>query len=245
MNFMKNVKLTFVSLVSILAAPSLHAQDGFQFQDLDFEQANPVIDLRSPFYPNGVTASSALPGWTAYLGNVPQTDVLQNRSTIDEASVDIFGPNYPAAEQSPDFIPGTIDGNYSVLLQAGNIPETLTDINASIAQLGFVPATAQSLEFKTYMTPTTEFSVSIDGNSLTPVILGNNANYTLYGINIPSYAGQPIELEFTALFNESGPSWLGLDDIAFSPNVVPEPSMVALSAMGGLLFGARKWFARR
>jgi hypothetical protein len=43
------------------------------------------------------------------------------------------------------------------------------------------------------------------------------------------------------------PSELELDDISFSTNVVasPEPNLVALSAIGGLLFGARKWFPRR
>jgi hypothetical protein len=45
---------------------------------------------------------------------------------------------------------------------------------------------------------------------------------------------------------EDGLTLFGLDDIAFSTTVVaPEPNMARLSAMGGLLFGARKWFARR
>jgi hypothetical protein len=48
------------------------------------------------------------------------------------------------------------------------------------------------------------------------------------------------------VFNINDVSWLGLDDIAFSPTAVtPEPSIFGLTAIGGLLFGARKWFARR
>ncbi|MGP8236267.1 MAG: PEP-CTERM sorting domain-containing protein [Limisphaerales bacterium] len=33
-----------------------------------------------------------------------------------------------------------------------------------------------------------------------------------------------------------GPSGLLLDDISFSPNAVPEPNTLALTALGGLLF---------
>jgi hypothetical protein len=48
------------------------------------------------------------------------------------------------------------------------------------------------------------------------------------------------------LWNPSGPIWIELDDITFSTTAVaPEPNIVALTAIGGLLFGARKWFARR
>jgi hypothetical protein len=51
-------------------------------------------------------------------------------------------------------------------------------------------------------------------------------------------------LEFTA--NGGYYSSVLLDDISFSTTAVaPEPNVVALSAIGGLVFGARKWLARR
>jgi hypothetical protein len=242
---MKTSKLIVISLIAMLAALPMHAQQAFQ--DLNFEQANPVIDPEGQPYPYAVTAASALPGWTVYLGTVQQTDVLQNLYAINQASVDIFSPSYPAAGPFPGGSPGTIDGNYTVLLQAGNLPDSPTDVGASIEQVGFVPPTAQTLEFQAYLwTPSTEFSVSFDGNNLTPVALGSGANYTLYGVNISSYEGQTATLEFTALFTDGRSSGFGLDDIAFSTNAVtPEPGIVSLTAMGGLLFGARKWFARR
>jgi hypothetical protein len=237
---MKTLRLAILSLILMLEASSMYAQQAFK--NLNFEQANPAIDPGGEFYPYDVTAASALPKWTVYLGTVQQADVLQNTYAINQASVDIFGPNYPAAGPGP----GVIDGNYSVMLQAGNYPDSPTDVGASIAQAGLVPSTAQSLEFKAYPgTPSTEFSVSLNGNNLTPVVLGSGVNYTLYGVGVSSYAGTVQELEFTSLFTDGRTSEFGLDDIVFSPNAVPEPDMVALSAMGGLLFGARKWFARR
>ncbi len=122
-------------------------------------------------------------------------------------------------------------------------PNNDTFVNASIAQYGTVPLGYQSLQFDAWTTLGTAFSVSFDGNNLSPVVLGGGANYTLYGVNISSYDGDSGTLEFTSLFNTPGAPWLGLDDITFL--VTPEPSIVALTAIGGLLFGAQKWFARR
>jgi len=79
------------------------------------------------------------------------------------------------------------------------------------------------------------------------VYIGSGPNYTtLYGVNISPYDGQTGTLAFSALFDTPGQSALGLDDIVFSTTAVaPEPDIVELTAIGGLLFGARKWFARR
>lgn len=217
------------------------------FQDLNFEQANPVADPSGPYYPNDVTAASALPGWTVSLGNVQQTDVLQNYYFLNQATVDIFGPNYQAAGGNNSYSPGIIDGNYSVLLQAGNLPGgSLEDVAASIERSGHVSATAQSLQFEAYLgTPSTAFSVSMNGNILSPVVLGSGANYTLYGVNVAPYAGTVSELEFSALFTDGRTSEFGLDDISFSPiSVVPEPNITVLTAIGGLVFGGRRLLRR-
>jgi hypothetical protein len=50
-------------------------------------------------------------------------------------------------------------------------------------------------------------------------------------------------LEFTADFVTSGASWLGLDDIAFSTQAVPEPNPLALTGIGALLFALFRRFA--
>ena len=232
--------------MAFLAAQALRAQN---FQNLKFEQANPVIDQGGQFYPNDVTAASALPGWTVYLGTVQQTDVLQNRDTLGQATVDIYGPNFPITDGL-----GTIDGNYSVVLQAGGSPESGERVNASIAQIGTVPVTAESLQFKVLGLGGTvplgpNNTITFDGINLSPVFLGTGVsaigvNYTLFGADISPYAGQTGQLEFSSVPGSSLTSF-NLDDIVFSPNAVPEPNIIALTAIGGLLFGARQWFARR
>ena len=215
------------------------------FQNLDFESAN-----LSPVPPNQniveVSTASALPGWTTYLGTVQQTQVIQNSYGEGEAEIDVFGPNYPAAGPSHGLIPGTIDGNYSVLLQSGGEPgNSIVPIGASITQTGVVPSGAQSMQFKAWQTYFTAFTVSFNGTALSPVVLAAGPNYTLYGVNISPYDGQSGPLEFTADFSGTGASWLGLDDIVFSPAAVPEPSPILLTGVGGLMLGVYRRFRQR
>ena len=231
---MKTLKFV-VLLTMALAGPSADAQ---AFRNLNFEAANPIVIVGDSDYPYAVTAASALPFWTVYLGSVQQTEVQQNAFNTGEAVVDIFGPNYPAANLATIF-PGTIDGRFSVLLQQGGNPDQSGElVNASIAQTGLVPTGSRSLQFKAWTFPFTQFSVTFDGNSLIPVVLGSSAGYLLYGVDISSYAGEVGTLEFSAL-QSPGASWLGLDDITFSTQVVPEPTPMILTGIAGLLFAIR------
>jgi hypothetical protein len=61
----------------------------------------------------------------------------------------------------------------------------------------------------------------------------------VYGANIAPYAGQTGQLEFTATFY----NWVELDDISFSTTAIPEPSPLALTGVGGLLFALYRRFA--
>jgi hypothetical protein len=238
----KTTKLIARFSVAFLAALSAQAQG--TFQNLNFESAN-LSPIPSGQYGGDVPITSALPGWNASIGGVAVTQVLQNNYTLGAASIDIFGPNWNSVN------PGIIDGNYTVYLQSGeNLTETGT-ANTSIFQNGTIPAYTQSLQFSAWNTPSVNsaFSVSFNGNTLSPIVLSSGQtasgqDYSVYGVNMASYAGQTGELEFTSIFT-GAPSWTEFDDILFSTAAVPEPSVVALSAIGGLLFGARKWLARR
>jgi hypothetical protein len=216
-----------------------HAQGSFQ--NLDFENANPVVP--NPLYPDEVTPASALPGWSGSINSLAVTQVLLNDYTLGDASIDIFGPgwNFPN--------PGIIAGNYTVMLQAGANPQGGgAGVNASISQNGTIPAGAISLEFKAWsMIPDASFSVSFAGNSLSPVGLSfgtspSGQGYEVYGADISSYAGQSGELEFTDVFDDQGLNGIELDDISFSTAAVtPEPNTLALAVLGGLALAARRW----
>src|SRR5665213_1323878 len=119
----------------------------------------------------------ALPGWNAYVGSTELSEIPQNIYTTGAGSVDIFGPNYAAASTQQGVSPGIISGDYTIMLQAG--PPAVGNGNATIEQNGTVPANAESIEWKEWnQAPNgAPVSVSFDGNSLSPVVLGAGGNF--------------------------------------------------------------------
>jgi hypothetical protein len=133
-----------------------------------------------------------------------------------------------------------IDGNYSVLLQGSGVPPAV-----SISQTGLIPAGTQSLHFEAQ--PSSGPLDVIVGSQIVPfVAIGSGANYILYGADISAWADEKEQLTFSALEYSAPNNW-EIDDISFSTTAItPEPSVVALTAIGGMLFGgARRWLARR
>jgi hypothetical protein len=222
---MKMIKIMISQAASILIVLAGQAQG--TFQNLDFEQANPI-----PIFGNYiVTAASALPSWTVIIGGVGQTQVYYNSPSTGAPAVTLLGPPPPTAGYP------VIDGNYSVLLQ-GSFPSSIP----SISQTGLIPAGTQNLLFKADA-GNGSLGVSIGNENVPFSAIGTGANYTLYAANISAWAGQTEQLTFSALQDTfSINNWV-IDDIAFSPNaVVPEPSTVALTGFGGLLFALSRRF---
>ncbi len=226
--------LKSITFFGILSCAPFSGGQG-TFQNLNFEQANPVSDGL-----NSVTAASALPGWTLYCGSVQQTSVTYNTYSLGQANVSLFGPGWNQVN------PGIIDGNYTVALQAGAGPAGQGEDNTSMWQDGTIPANAQTLEFSAWnFEGTVPLTVSFAGNTLPIVILSSGMSssgqsYNVYGADIAPYANQTGQLEFTATFY----NWVELDDIAFSSTAVPEPNPAFLAGIGGLLFALYRRFAR-
>jgi hypothetical protein len=217
--------------VALLATVSADAQG--TFQNLNFEQANPVIVLGSPYYPYAVTSASSLPYWTVSYGDVQQTQILYNAPSAGATQVMLTGPDH-----YPGFAP--IDGNYSVVLQGG-----ITASAASISQTGLIPAGTQSLLFEAeppqgFVAGPLEVMVGAQRVPFTEV--GTGPNYTLYGANISAWAGQTEQLTFSALQDSQVNNWI-IDDISFSPTAVPEPSPLVLTGGGALVFALYRRFA--
>jgi hypothetical protein len=222
----KTRRLIYGFSVVLLAALSTQGQGAFQ--NLNFENANPVIDPNSPYYPYDITTTSALPNWTVTIGSSQPTDITENDPATGSTWVMLCGPNSQFG-----FVP--LAGNYSVLLQGGGTAAT-----AAISQTGLIPPTAQTLLIDVAAFGG-QFNVYIGNQSLALTPVATNPNYTEYGAAVSAWAGLKEQLtisvpEFSGNFE--------FDDITFSPNAVPEPSIGALTAIGGLLIGARKWLAR-
>jgi len=240
------MRLTHIhTLLAVALASGTVANAQGIFQNLNFESANVPASGPQP-YGTFVPIGSALPGWRAYLGTDQQTQVGYNAPANSTASITLIGPTWDATDSGRYGGVGVIGGNYSVDLQTGASPTMPgTSENASIAQNGSVPSTAQSLQFDAY--ETTPLSVSFNGNALVPVALSSGVSadgvpYTSYGASISAWSGQTGQLEFTADFNGSF-NFVVLDDIAFSTQAIPEPSPLALTGVGALVFALYRRFA--
>lgn len=195
------------------------------FVNLNFEDATIVPDPSSPYYPNAVYASDAIPGWTA-TGFIGPNDILYNSASLGSTSVSILGTSGT---------PPALDGNFSIYLYGG-----VTAASASISQTAVVPVSAASLLFEAQQGGTGILQVSLGGQNISFSALSTGSNYTLYGGNIPSaFDNQSEQLMFSALEGEN--NFWNVDDIQFSPSAVPEPSEFALGALGALLLGFRRW----
>ena len=216
-------------LATLLAAASTHGQG--TFQNLNFELANIVPIPGQPF---AVTVANALPGWTVDYGNVQQTQISYNQVVLGgETWVTLYANGYPD-------LPGPIiDGNFSVLLQGGEVSGVQAP--ASISQTGQVPSGTQTLLFDQVGSPTfppEPAQVFIGNHQLSLFSVGTEGNYTVYGANISAWAGQSEQLTFSS----PGGNYL-IDDISFSTQSIPEPSPLVLTGLGALAFALYRRFA--
>jgi hypothetical protein len=222
LNFMGAVRAQFFAALLIILCQNGHTQG---FINLNFERATIVRDTSSPYYPYAVYASNAIPGWTpsGFLGS---TEILYNDISLGAASVSIFDTSgvYPV-----------IDGTFSIQIYGGANGAP----GASISQTSLVPVSAKSILFKAYESTALggTLSVSLGGQDIPFSALSTGSNYTLYGGDISSSAGQNQQLIFSAPPGNNV-YWV-IDDIQFSASAIPEPSALGLSALGALLLGWR------
>jgi len=231
---MKTFKNSLGIVVLLMVTPHVIAQG---FANLNFEFAN---------IPNGTSTGSlipiadALPHWFAYynsatFGLEPTTQMAYDGISTGGPVISILDENNPGA---PYFDP--LQGSYSALLFGG------VGFSSSISQTGTITAGTQSLLMDAWSYDASPIVV-INGGPINMIPLQTFANYTLFGGTVPAAdVGPSVTLSFTEPSPATGgPSEFELDNISFSQTAVPEPSIAALAAMGGLLFGGRKWFARR
>jgi hypothetical protein len=216
--------------LSVVFFAVLSAKAQGTFQNLNFEQADPVIVVGSPSNPYEVTAASALPDWTVTIGGVQQTQMSENSPSLGGPLVMLAGPG-----DAFGFPP--IDGNYSVLLQG-----TFSSSLPAISQTGLIPAGTQSLYFEADP-GITGLNVLIGGQTVPFGPVGGGANYTLYGANISAWAGQTEQLTFAAQESTMGLNNWELDDISFSTQSVPEPSPLMLTGVGAFVFALYRRYA--
>ncbi len=182
------------------------------FKNLDFElPITPLTPVNSQ-----VPTADGLPGWTAYTYGSPQSSIVYNTVSLGAAAVSLQGPgsSWPS-----------LQGSYMVILQgsSGGTPGS-----AAIGQTGQIPLAARSLIFWGSLN-----DVSFGGQTLPFFQLGATPNYNIYGADISALAGRTGELLFTA----APTRFQLLDNIQFSTQPIPEPSIPALTALTACFLG--------
>ena len=218
---MKNTKVMVAALV--FATTQLSFSQGFV--NLDFESAKIIPLASGGFFPTSVAVTNALPGWNVFYGSIQESQITYNAPAVGSTFVSLLATN---GQQ--------ISGNFSVLLQGG-----LSAAAATINQTGLVPVSSESIFFEGVGdgSLTSTLTVSLGGQALNYFSVFIGSNYTLYEAGIPTgMAGQTEELDFSVLEGQLN-NWT-LDNIQFSPTVVPEPGAYGLMALGGGLLVWRR-----
>ncbi len=198
------------------------------FQNLDFE--HPLLPLNPVNFK--VPIANALPGWTGYIGSGQVDQVWYDTITLNAASISLQGVN--------GFIQ-PFQGRYSVGLESS---DPGNQFMAALAQVGRIPDYAVSLLF--YASPYNTLQVTFAGQAISLGRVGTGSGYDIMGGDISAFAGQTGELRFISGIGPDGQGGAGfLDNIQFSPQSIPEPSVLGLSALGALLLGWRVLERRR
>lgn len=210
-------------LVIVIPLVLWNNAQGQGFVNLDFEDAT-VAPTPVNGFGSTVSPASAFPGWTVGGGGI-YLNVLYNNFTFGAPAAILMGPSFP---NGPGYTP--LQGSYSALLYYDN-PSIVPP--PTLSQTGLVPATAQSISFLAGSgADVTMNGVNI---SLVPILGGRLAG------NISTFAGSVAQLTFSISPSRIGDNVLYFDDIQFSSTAIPEPSVLALGALGTLLLGFCRW----
>lgn len=208
------------------------------FINLDFEQA--VLTPVNPGDPPDnyyFSVASALPGWTAQIGNSPVSYIHLSPYALDETAVQLVAPGsgFPA-----------IQGNFSVDLYGANFFSGVGSATASISQTGLVPVDAKSIKFlvnESFQSIESFPTLTLNGTVI-PLLTESTSGgiVTLVG-DVSSFAGTTEKLQFSATptsvpgHDATFENEFLLDSISFSPTPAPEPSAWLLCLIGSVLIG--------
>jgi hypothetical protein len=200
------------------------------FTNLDFESASlPGVQSNQTAY---VLLSQALPGWQCYTATNPTSIGLFNALSNTGAEICLFGP------YTPNYASNLISG-YTVALQAGFYRFGLT--STAIQQNSLVPVTAKSILFDAinYSGNIGDFQVMLNGLNIPLSLIGSGPNYSTYGGDVSAFAGLPGSLRLTENPNSNPNATIFLDNIRFSDQQAPEPTIFGLLTLGVFILCGR------
>lgn len=228
----------------------LQTVSGQGFTNLNFELASVVsappgytpVDANLP-----ISAAAALPYWIVREDGTVCTAIWGAPNALDETSVALVsGGSYP------NYTP--LQGAYSVQLYAYADAPADYFHNASISQTGLVPFGTHSIQFLMFSPPVAggviqaNPVVTLNGTLINLSPISTSGGVVTMAGDVSAFAGTTANLTILCAGVSGSPplneNVFALDAISFSPTSIPEPSvfgLFALTALGGLLLGFRRW----
>ncbi|MBI2928228.1 MAG: hypothetical protein HYY24_21375 [Verrucomicrobia bacterium] len=208
-------------LVSATLALTAHAAP---FQNLSFDEGATIRVGADGYGP----IADLLPGWSLSIPAGPLSEIGYNSAPLGDGWVSLI-----PKDNFGGFPPYPVFGLYSLAVDPVVRFSSLSPM--TLSQRADVPADAVTINFINYGSP---FELRLNG---TPISLTyQDADPSLFpgrGLryasgDVSAFAGQNVELTFSAFYAEGIPSIHGLDSISF---VVREPSTWLLLGLGGLV----------
>jgi hypothetical protein len=225
--------MRFLALILSLVVISVQAGD-LDFRNLGFDEGK-TGSLRPDRGEFGA-AAELLPAWTVRFGDSTETTVGYNASPWTS----LFS-NY-ASVWGKDFVPSAVQGQFGFYMLTLNGALG----TPSVSQLGQVPAGIKYLGYSFFgYNPVVTFEGHVLKRVAPESMSRVRTELTDVYLDISEYAGGFGELRFSLDFR--GPGGAGdlfLDNIRLT-NVIPEPGVVSILALGGALFAFRQWRHRR
>lgn len=236
------VRRAFSVMACIAVLAVSNAASGAPFTNLDFEQAQVVVN--DPIY-GWLDWNLAAPGWSPRDGSPDSEVVYYGSGHLGYAQYIMLVDNNhlnldPIAGQYSIYIKGSMfaDGGDAWISQTGEVPGFATAIELLVK--GDVPI------------------VSMNGNSVDLIPVGMQGGAVRYAGGISVYAGSTATLRI----NYPATTWTEetwdeeeyvasgglnagmIDSIQFSTRIVPEPSTIGLAGVGLVMLAGLAWRRR-
>lgn len=234
----------------VLLVTTASALGAEQFQNLGFDQA--VLNITVPVYYSSPESpvgwgpiSDLLPGWGLTLDGQPVQWIAYDVNPLGAYFQDLVDEHFADYNRVIYYpYPMPLDSEFSFNLFPPKPAPDLPWLQYDLSQSGEIPADAKSIRFFNYGQP---FELRLNG---TPIALSyeyfSDEAYPSWPLahvagDVSEFAGQVVELRLTTLHHSEGlGDWNylhGLDSIRFSPEPVPEPTVIWLVAFGAGVLG--------
>ena len=217
-------------IASCLLMISSSALVAAEFQNLDFEEADPaMLEIDQGDWGTSGPADTRLPRWTFWLGNVQQTVIGLNRATVDGLSTSLhdkraFGPAFNL------YPPPPFKGSFGFIFKS---QIKTPDHSPSLRQTGTIPKTAKMIRVRVFGD---QIKISLNGQAIDlsyQLIIGASAGRPYLPItyafgDISTFAGKTVTLKIEPDTENAVRTFAGIDNVEFTDEIIVSSNVILI-----------------